>query len=270
MESVAKGSTSAFCSAPTFSSPCVYAPVHAATAPSRIPVSFRLRNSSKEYNSAFRRSRSKLTPSHSNDLPSNTAPNSLNAYGDTTPQQHLKQELELDSSGGNGVAPPRNGGGSGNGRWHAGESGSEGEGEGVGLDPEVLAILAAAGRDVSSLPPDVRSATASQMHRLLAVERTPLIGWLASAWPALRNRLVANERLPVQLGVELCVGFITKTLAEVQGRGKKFWKEFDFYLSDMALELVGDAMLVWLLSPVALFSGGIESKGIGGNYSTTH
>lgn len=154
--------------------------------------------------------------------------------------------------------------GNGNGRWEGnGEPSDDGHGS---FDPEVLAVLRAAGRDLSSLPSDARFATAAQVRRLLAVEATPLIGWLARMWPALRNRLMANERLPIQLGVELCVGFITKTLAEVQGRGKRFWKEFDFYLSDVALELVGDAMLVWLLCPTTVFSGSLRAKGIRGKF----
>lgn len=170
------------------------------------------------------------------------------------------EEPTLAIDGGNGVVPPHKG--NGNERWEGdGEHSDDGHGS---IDPEVLAVLRAAGRDVSSLPSDARSATASQVRRLLAVESTPLIGWLARVWPALRNRLMANERLPIQLGVELCVGFTTKTLAEVQGRGKRFWKEFDFYLSDLALELVGDAMLVWLLCPTTLLSGSIRTKGIRG------
>lgn len=92
----------------------------------------------------------------------------------------------------------------------------------------------------------------------------PVIGALARVWPALRNRLVANKRLPIQIGVELTVGFVTKTLAELRGRGDKFWREFDFYLSDIALELVGDAMLVWLLSPTAVFASTARKSGIGG------
>jgi Protein RETICULATA-related len=53
--------------------------------------------------------------------------------------------------------------------------------------------------------------------------------------------------------VELSVGIVTKTLAEVSMRGDRFWKEFDLYTSDLALEIVGDTMLVWLLSPAATF-----------------
>ena len=32
------------------------------------------------------------------------------------------------------------------------------------------------------------------------------------------------------------------------------WQEFDFVLSDMALEVIGDFAVVWLLSPTRSFS----------------
>lgn len=166
----------------------------------------------------------------------------------------------LLTSGGNGTVPPHSS--NGNGRWYGDRDDSGDDHDGI--DPEVLAILRAAGREISSLPSDAQSATAAQVRRLLEVEQTPVIGFLARIWPAMRNRLMANGRLPIQLGVELCVGFMTKTLAEVQGRGNRFWKEFDFYLSDIALELVGDAMLVWLLCPTAVMQGNIKTKGLGG------
>lgn len=90
------------------------------------------------------------------------------------------------------------------------------------------------------------------MRRMLEVYSKPILGWLARKWPALRRRLMANPRLPLQMGVELTVGCVTKTLAEIQDRKDRFWNELDFYFSDLMLELVGDAMLVWLLSPVAM------------------
>ena len=114
---------------------------------------------------------------------------------------------------------------------------------------EISAMLRKANRKP---PANVGEATKEQIERMLAVEALPVIGALARSWPALRYRLMANGRLPLQLATEVTVGCFTKTLAEYQGRGKNFWKEFDFYLSDLALEIVGDAMLVWLLSPIAV------------------
>ena len=117
-------------------------------------------------------------------------------------------------------------------------------------DGESATELATLLEDESTkIPKDM---TKDEVVRMLEIYSKPLIGWLARKWPALRRRLIANPRLPLQMGVELTVGFVTKTLAEVQGRGERFWKELDFYFSDIMLELVGDAMLVWLLSPVAM------------------
>jgi len=172
-------------------------------------------------------------------------------------------EPQTDAIGGNHT-PPLDGDSNGFGDSGGNADRNEGSGDDGSINPEILAILEDANRDFSSLPADVQSATVEQLKRLLAVEAIPLLGNLARVWPALRNRLMANNRLPIQLGVELTVGFVTKTLAELQGRGEKFWKEFDFYLSDIALELVGDAMLVWLLSPTTLFSSTVQSRGLGG------
>ena len=71
------------------------------------------------------------------------------------------------------------------------------------------------------------------------------------AWQPLQSRLSANPRLPLQLAVELAVGAFSKTLAEAHDRGDRFWQQLEGYACNMSLELFGDAMLVWLLSPVA-------------------
>mmetsp|Transcript_24756 Transcript_24756/g.97851 ORF Transcript_24756/g.97851 Transcript_24756/m.97851 type:complete len:88 (-) Transcript_24756:3774-4037(-) len=66
--------------------------------------------------------------------------------------------------------------------------------------------------------------------------------------------------------VELAIGFGSKTFVEVKVRGERFWKEFDFYLSDIALELVGDFALVWLLSPAMRFA----SPPVAGTFGRTY
>lgn len=163
-----------------------------------------------------------------------------------------------------GSGPPAGGGPGGSG-GHGGGPGDSGE----SLPEEVLAVLYTASRTASSVPQDVLRAAASGripsdvLARVLAVESWPIFGMLIRSWPGLRNRLVANARFPMQLGVELTVGVTTKTLAEVGMRGDRFWTEFDFYCSDLALEVVGDAMLVWLLSPAAFF-GIVKTRGVGG------
>mmetsp|Transcript_46149 Transcript_46149/g.75305 ORF Transcript_46149/g.75305 Transcript_46149/m.75305 type:complete len:210 (-) Transcript_46149:537-1166(-) len=43
-----------------------------------------------------------------------------------------------------------------------------------------------------------------------------------------------------------------KTIAELDARKERFWKEADFVASDIALEICGDFALVWLLAPSIL------------------
>jgi hypothetical protein len=175
-----------------------------------------------------------------------------------------------DVGGSTGAGAGAGAGGGGGGRAGSGASRPPADGTGAAsgraedppplhITPELAAVLREAGRELASLPADVRAAILEGrvlpdvLSRVLRVESLPVIGALARLWPALRNRLVANARFPMQLGVELSVGIVTKTLAEVSMRGDRFWKEFDLYTSDLALEIVGDTMLVWLLSPAATF-----------------
>lgn len=55
----------------------------------------------------------------------------------------------------------------------------------------------------------------------------------------------------------LCFQFVTgcATVAEVRKRGKDFWAEFEFYLSDLLVGCVLDVVLVSLMAPVAVLGG---------------
>lgn len=165
--------------------------------------------------------------------------------------QSIKAAMKESSSdvnvvldGGDNRGRKDQGGGSGGDNGGGNEGGNDGEGE----RDELKRMLRLS--DTES-----QKASLEDLQSLHRATRVPLLGALALRWPALRNRLAANRRFPLQMGVEITVGLITKTLAELQGRGENFWKEFDFYLSDIALEVFGDAILVWLLSPVAIMSG---------------
>lgn len=133
------------------------------------------------------------------------------------------------------------GGGDGSEDGAGGESGGDGESERARLT-----------RSLRLTVDESQRASMKELYSMDKASRIPLLGAWMLHWPALRNRLAANRHLPLQMGVEITVGVVTKTLAELQGRGDRFWKEFDFYLSDIALEIFGDAILVWLLSPVAM------------------
>ncbi|KAJ8903829.1 hypothetical protein NDN08_000362 [Rhodosorus marinus] len=165
---------------------------------------------------------------------------------------------ETDSGAGAGAGGAGRAGGGGGG---SGGSGGESGGSDAALPIELLAILNAAGRSPGSLPQEVLEAltagraNAKHLENFLRIDSTPLLGPLAKAFTGLRDRLVLNMRFWMVVCVELAIGFGSKTFVEVKVRGERFWKEFDFYLSDIALELVGDFALVWLLSPAMRFAG---------------
>ena len=68
----------------------------------------------------------------------------------------------------------------------------------------------------------------------------------------------------VQIGAEIAIDVCCATLAEVRKRGENFWGEFEFYLSDLAVGMVLDIVLVTLLAPVAVvgkYPKAVESTG---------
>ena len=68
----------------------------------------------------------------------------------------------------------------------------------------------------------------------------------------------------VQIGAEIAIDVCCATIAEVRKRGDKFWGEFEFYLSDLAVGMVLDIVLVTLLAPVAVvgkYPKAVESTG---------
>lgn len=201
------------------------------------------------YNDAFRRDRRSYDPDPTSVPPistskPDTASNEVQQPSASVEEQKSLEDSVLEDSqrvdSGNGVPPS------------GGDDGGEGSGPNWGDDSE--------NQESEEVPSQKVRETVSddEVKRLKEVYSIPVLGAIARRWPALRFRLMANARLPLQMGVEVCIGFTTKTVAEVRGRGERFWKEFDFYLSDLALELFGDAMLVWLLSPVALAGGPVR------------
>lgn len=171
----------------------------------------------------------------------------------TFPPQKMFVAHEQDTG------PTAPGGGSGGARKQGrGDGEHNDDGGSAGLRPELEALLEKEARSISSLPTEFQgkifdgSLTSSDLTRFFDIEKTFLIGALARIWPALRSRLVANPRFLSVMAVELIIGFFSKTAAEMKQRGSSFWSEFDFYTSDIMLELVGDFALVWLLSPTLM------------------
>lgn len=198
-----------------------------------------------------RQSRPNWEPPTYDPIPENGTPGE-NKDGDspsdgtgTAKTTDLEEDISVSLDSGDGSGSDINGTGEG-GNGGSGDNGGNDENDGNEGEHNELSRL------LRLTEAESKRASLAELRSLQAASRIPLLGWLALRWPALRDRLAANPRFGLQMGVELTVGLVTKSLAEVQVRGERFWKEFDFYLSDMALELFGDAMLVFLLSPSAL------------------
>ncbi|DBA68740.1 TPA: hypothetical protein ACH3X2_013437 [Trebouxia sp. C0005] len=125
---------------------------------------------------------------------------------------------------------------------------------------DIDSILAKAGSSSSELPADMQAALArgalltSDVRLWLKLVSTPLVGSLCKLLPAFRSRMLGNPRFLMVLAIEEAIGVAAKWSAEKSSRKDKFWKEFDFVLSDMALEVIGDFAVVWLLSPTRSFT----------------
>ncbi len=68
-----------------------------------------------------------------------------------------------------------------------------------------------------------------------------------------------------QIGAEIVIDVCCATVAEVRKRGENFWGEFEFYLSDLAVGMVLDIVLVTLLAPVAVigkYPKAVQSTGL--------
>jgi len=129
----------------------------------------------------------------------------------------------------------------------------------------VIKLLQKYNISLSSFPKDIISALKSnelsplQLEKIALIGTNSLYGFLCQKVPGLWPRLVGNPRFEFSMLVEVLIGVTTKSLSEIRKRGKSFRKEFDFYLSDISLEIVGDIALVWLLSPVFSSRGSLQN-----------
>lgn len=121
--------------------------------------------------------------------------------------------------------------------------------------------------------------TVADLHKWQQIRSMPVIGTLASMFPGFRDRLMGNPRFLLAIAAEELIGASAKMAAEVEARGDKFVQvnlfiglensngttsrpaalllpsqELPFVASDMALELICNFTVVWLLSPVKSFA----------------
>jgi hypothetical protein len=137
-------------------------------------------------------------------------------------------------------------------------------GDGDGEDDEEFLDLQAAEEMAATkgveLPSDLAAIAASEGIRLsvltqflvLANSSNVFTSFLTRSIPAFRDRLIADNLYFYKLLVEIVIDSGCATVAEVKKRGDDFWKEFEFYMSDMVVGLVMDVVLVSLLAPVAV------------------
>jgi hypothetical protein len=168
----------------------------------------------------------------------------------------------LSSPGGGANDGGNNNNNNNNNDKYTGGSGGDGEGEDDG-DESFLDLSAAeslAATKGVALPADLAAIAASEGLRLsvlnqflvLATSGNVFTSFLTKSIPAFRDRLIADNLYFYKLLVEIVIDSGCATVAEVKKRGDDFWKEFEFYLSDMAVGLVMDVVLVSLLAPVAV------------------
>ncbi|KAM7497144.1 hypothetical protein LguiA_021558 [Lonicera macranthoides] len=148
-------------------------------------------------------------------------------------------------------------GGNGGGNINGGSTGGGGGGSGGDGDKnkdESILLLAELGRSLDSLPKDLAAAIESGkipgsiIERYLELEKSPLMRWLLQ-FAGFKERLLADDLFLAKVGIECGVGLFTKTAAEYQRRGEKFFDELEIVFADVVMAIIADFMLVYLPAP---------------------
>lgn len=74
-------------------------------------------------------------------------------------------------------------------------------------------------------------------------------------FPWIRDRMIFDDKYLFKVLAECVIDCGCATVAEVRKRGDEFWKEFEFYLSDMLVGITLDVVLVTLICPRAILGG---------------
>ncbi|GIL81612.1 hypothetical protein Vretimale_1224 [Volvox reticuliferus] len=173
------------------------------------------------------------------------------------PNSDRDLRTEATAGGGDGASI---GGGNGGG---GGDNGGRGRGDGEG-DDRVLTLSeveAFAAEKKMRLPADMLEVAKkyglrlSVLNAFVAAQGLLLSGLLCRTMPYFRDRILADPLFLFKVGAEVLIDSGCATVAEVRKRGKKFWSEFEFYLSDLLVGLVLDVVLVSLMAPAAVLGG---------------
>lgn len=93
------------------------------------------------------------------------------------------------------------------------------------------------------------------LARYVSLRGLAVTGALAARFPAVRDRLIADERFLFKVWAECAIDAGCATVAEVRKRGEHFWGEIELYASDLIVGLVLDVVLVTLMAPAAAIGG---------------
>ncbi|KZV39217.1 hypothetical protein F511_29977 [Dorcoceras hygrometricum] len=155
--------------------------------------------------------------------------------------------------GNGGIGGIRGGGGGGGGDHNGGNEGNDDKNKKKNMD-EALMALAEAGRNLESLPKDLKAAIedgripGSIVSRYFDLEKSGFLSWLMK-FGGLKERLLADDLFLAKVGIECGVGLFTKTAAEYQKRKDKFFKELEIVFADVVMAIIADFMLVYLPAP---------------------
>jgi hypothetical protein len=102
------------------------------------------------------------------------------------------------------------------------------------------------------------------LSRYVALRGLAVTGALAARFPAVRDRLLADERFLFKVWAECAIDAGCATVAEVRKRGEHFWGEIELYASDLIVGLVLDVVLVTLMAPTAAIGGRRAASALAG------
>ena len=132
------------------------------------------------------------------------------------------------------------------------------------LPAPAVDVLLKMGVRERDLPDDVREAvmrgcvSVEQLSLFLGLEQAGWGGsisrWLAKRSPALRDRILADQRFVLVLVCEVVVGIGTKLAAQLVLFGTGFFSNLDFVALALALEFVGDLLTACLFAPAVPMS----------------
>ncbi|XP_073142083.1 protein RETICULATA-RELATED 4, chloroplastic-like [Henckelia pumila] len=169
------------------------------------------------------------------------------------PAAAANAEVSSKFSTGGGNGGNGGGGGGGGGGNNDGNEGSGDDNKKKNIDESLMA-LAEAGRNLESLPKDLKAAIedgripGSIVSRYIGFERSGLLSWLMK-FGGFKERLLADDLFLTKVGIECGVGLFTKTAAEYQRRKENFFNELEIVFADVVMAIIADFMLVYLPAP---------------------